>query len=69
MIKNTLTTALVGMVASTPLYAQDSLLSLFRPRPRPVPVPEIDASSGLLAIAAVATVLLFVWERNRRAKP
>ncbi len=29
-------------------------------------VPEIDASSGLLAIAAVAAVLLFVWERQRR---
>ena len=30
-------------------------------------VPEIDASAGLLAIAAVLVVLAFVWERNRRA--
>lgn len=30
-------------------------------------VPEIDASAGLLAVAAVAIVLLFVWERRRRA--
>jgi len=30
-------------------------------------VPEIDASAGLLAIAAVVAILAFVWERNRRA--
>ncbi len=30
-------------------------------------VPEIDASAGLLAIAAVLAILAFVWERNRRA--
>lgn len=40
-----------------------------KPRaPAPVhSVPEIDASAGLLAIAAVVVVLAFVWERNRRA--
>lgn len=32
----------------------------------PVAVPEIDASSGLLAIAAVGCLLLLVWERRRR---
>lgn len=32
----------------------------------PVAVPEIDASTGLLALAAVAAALLFVWERRRR---
>lgn len=32
----------------------------------PSTVPEIDASAGLLAIAAVAVVTLFVWERRRR---
>ena len=31
----------------------------------PVAVPEIDASSGLLAIAAVGALLLLVWERSR----
>jgi hypothetical protein len=30
-------------------------------------VPEIDASAGLLAIAAVLVIMAFVWERNRRA--
>jgi hypothetical protein len=30
-------------------------------------VPEIDATAGLLAIAAVLVILLFVWERRRRA--
>jgi len=33
----------------------------------PVAVPEIDAATGLLALAAVAAALLFVWERRRRA--
>lgn len=30
-------------------------------------VPEIDASAGLLAVAAVVAILAFVWERKRRA--
>jgi hypothetical protein len=29
-------------------------------------VPEIDASAGLLAVAAVLAIMVFVWERNRR---
>lgn len=50
-------------VSAAPLFAQ----SMFhRPR-RPHSVPEIDASAGLLAIAAVLAVLAFVWERRRRA--
>lgn len=32
----------------------------------PVSVPEIDASAGLLAVAAVLAVLALVWERGRR---
>ncbi len=32
----------------------------------PAAVPEIDASTGLLALAAVAAALHFVWERRRR---
>lgn len=31
-------------------------------------VPEIDASTGILAIAAVLAVVAFVWERNRRRR-
>lgn len=37
------------------------------PLPPTASVPEIDASAGLLTIAAVAAVLLIVWERRRRA--
>ncbi len=29
-------------------------------------VPEIDAASGLLALAAVLAVVVLVWERRRR---
>ena len=29
-------------------------------------VPEIDASTGLLAMAAVLAIVAFMWERNRR---
>ena len=32
----------------------------------PVAVPEIDASTGLLAMAAIAAAMLFAWERRRR---
>jgi len=31
-------------------------------------VPEIDASSGLLALAAVGAALLFAWERRRTGR-
>lgn len=31
-------------------------------------VPEIDATTGLLAVAAVLAVLAFVWERRRSAR-
>lgn len=31
------------------------------------PVPEISALEGTAAIAAVAAVVLLVWERSRRA--
>jgi len=58
---------------SAPLLAQVAS-GLHRPRPgaRPVhaavqSVPEIDASAGLLAIAAVLAIMAFAWERRRRA--
>ena len=60
--------ALMSGLAS-PGFAQQLEAVSYRGRPpRPVAVPEIDASSGLLAVAAVAAVLLLVWERSRRAK-
>ncbi len=30
-------------------------------------VPEIDASAGLLALAAVLAIMAFAWERRRRS--
>lgn len=36
-------------------------------RPASYSVPEIDATTGVLAVAAVLAVLAFVWERRRRA--
>lgn len=61
---------IVGL--SVPALALSALPSLAQSTswwwPRPVTnVPEIDASSGVLAIAAVAAILAFVVERRRRA--
>jgi hypothetical protein len=36
------------------------------PRPTPSTVPEIDASTGLIAVAVVAALLALAWERRRR---
>ena len=33
----------------------------------PTPVPEISALEGTAAIAALAAIVLFAWERRRRA--
>jgi CHASE1-domain containing sensor protein len=46
-------------LSAAPLFAQAW-------RPRPHSVPEIDASAGILAVAAVLAVMAFVWERQRR---
>jgi uncharacterized membrane protein YedE/YeeE len=37
------------------------------PTPTPSSVPEIDASTGLIAVAVVAALLALAWERRRRA--
>ncbi len=73
-------TAAVLAVSTSPVMAQSfSTWFRFRPPVRPTAppvvqpvqsvrsVPEIDASAGLLAIAAVLVILAFVWERQRRA--
>jgi hypothetical protein len=39
----------------------------WRCSPTPVSVPEIDASAGLLAVAAVVAILLFIRERRKAA--
>ena len=36
-------------------------------RPTTASVPEIDATTGVLAVAAVLAVLALAWERRRRA--
>ncbi|MCC6304429.1 MAG: VPEID-CTERM sorting domain-containing protein [Rhodobacteraceae bacterium] len=56
-------------IAAAPLMllADPALAQLLNRRPRVVP--EIDASTGLLAAAAVLAALAFVWEvRRRRAR-
>lgn len=66
--------AATAIMSALPAYAQSCgafsrLLGLCRPPSgTPVAVPEIDVSSGLLALAAVAATLAFVWERRRRAR-
>lgn len=35
---------------------------------RPAAVPEIDASTGAMALAALAAALVLTWELNRRRK-
>jgi hypothetical protein len=35
--------------------------------PTTASVPEIDASAGMLALAVLAVMLIFAWERRRRA--
>ncbi len=53
------------VLSASPLLAHHRFFH--NPGRRPHSVPEIDASAGLLAIAAVLAVLAFVWERRRRA--
>ncbi len=61
-------------LTAAPAMAQSWFWNLLTPRPtRPTPgpstpaaVPEIDASTAMLAMAAIAAALAFVWERSRR---
>lgn len=69
-------------VAAVTAYAMSTMtvLAMSSPSSRPdaggnapgggsvASVPEIDASTGILAIAAVLAVVAFVWERNRRRR-
>lgn len=75
MLRTAITSAFVYLAVSAPALAGwREWRDRFWPRNSPETpaspahqVPEIDASSGLLAVAAVATVLLYVWERRRQA--
>lgn len=55
-----------AMLMAAPALAQSASSWWWWPRPV-TNVPEIDASSGLLAIAAIAAILALVVERRRRA--
>ena len=62
----------VASISSAQAQALSSFFGWFRPRQpsgsTPVAgVPEIDASTGLLAVAAIVGVMILVWERSRRA--
>jgi hypothetical protein len=70
LVNRIVVSSLALMTSALPLLAQEQAVSSwwFRPRPRPpVTVPEIDASTGLLAVAAVLAILAFVAERRRRS--
>ncbi len=59
----------LSIVAAPLMFLADPALAQ-RLNRRPRVVPEIDASTGLLAAAAVLAALAFVWEvRRRRARP
>ncbi len=62
-LSNLVISGMMLAMSAAPLLAQP----MFHRPHRPRAVPEIDASAGLLAIAAVLAVLAFVWERRRRA--
>ncbi len=53
--------------AAGSLFHASTALAQSRPRPSPTAVPEIDASTGLIAVAVVAALLALAWERRRRA--
>jgi len=71
------TAAVVGSLAAAPVLAQGANCVRYGWRhwqwtcvqwgTGTSSVPEINAGAGLLAVAAVAAVVLFVWERRRRA--
>lgn len=56
-----LLTAMAAGLAAAPAAMASTV-----PRP-PVAVPEISALEGTAALAALAAIVLFTWERRRRA--
>lgn len=70
-MKNTITTFTLGsglwlLSAATAAAGSDEKCGSHDRCGGTVNVPEIDAASGLLALAAVAAALLLVWEMRRR---
>lgn len=54
--------AIAATAAATPALACTGIQC-----PQPTAVPEISAMHGVAAVAALAAVVLLVWERRRRA--
>ncbi len=65
MLKQRLIEAMVLLATTAPALAHHKPGHNGGP-PKAAQVPEIDASAGLLALAAVGAVLLLAWERRRR---
>ncbi|TNC51599.1 VPEID-CTERM sorting domain-containing protein [Rubellimicrobium rubrum] len=65
MIKTALAGLPAYLLAAAPALAHHRVGHNGGP-PRATQVPEIDASAGLLALAAVGAILLLTWERGRR---
>lgn len=61
-----MSTLLGRAAAAGAMFVASTAPLLASHRPTTVSVPEIDATTGVLAVAAVLAVLAFVWERRRR---
>ena len=67
-LKQAAVTVAALAASAAPVFAQAAPSRWWwNPRPPVTSVPEIDATTGVLAIAAVLAVLAFVVERRRRA--
>ena len=56
----------VAVLAAVPAYAGNGCSSGGAFGGQTCAVPEISAAHGVAAIAALAALMLFVWERQRR---
>lgn len=72
-LKSAIAAATVFALSAAPAMAQGLLGWLFgggrggsTTPTTPAGVPEIDGSTAMLAVAAIAAALAFAWERSRR---
>ena len=64
-MKTLLASATAFLVTAPAVFAQDVLLG--DDKTGATAVPEISALEGTAAVAALAAIVLFAWERRRRA--
>lgn len=62
-----LATAAAAFLASASAASQAAFACAGVTCPPPAAVPEISALEGTAALAALAAIVLFTWERRRRA--